>query len=174
MPIGLDPDRTVPITLSIDAGRSGAPVFHVRFPTPRRQRQVRELLDQADTAVNAWLALPRETEHQAQEAMAARDRGRGEGARLLVEALRLTLAGWTGLRDEDGQDIPWAPDAGPAVLGELLDLAELAELVNLALSETRLKATDLFFSGSRSESPSPSGAAGQAPEVAAPATASTP
>jgi len=174
MPIGLDPDRTVPITLSIDAGRSGAPVFHVRFPTPRRQRQVRELLEQANTAVNAWMSLPHETGEQAAAALAARDRGRDDGARLLVQALRLTLAGWRGLRDEDGQDIPWAPDAGPAVLGELLDLAELAELVNRAMVDTQLKANDLFFSGSRSGSPKDNGAGDPAPAGSAPATANTP
>jgi hypothetical protein len=163
----------------VDEGRSGAPVFLVRFLTPRRQRQVRELLEQADTAANAWLSVPRTTEEQAAAALDLRDRGRGDSARLLVDALRLTLRGWSGLRDEDGNEIPWAPDAGPAVLGELLDLAELAELVNRSLSETQLKASDLFLSGSQSGSPRPAGADAPQAEVAgaaaaAPASGTTP
>jgi hypothetical protein len=92
MPIGFDPNDTCLVTLDcLDQGKPDAERarFKCRFLTSGQRKRVEALVQQA---------------YQPQATDAERDA-------LINQALLLGIVGWENLRDSDGKDVPFGPEA---------------------------------------------------------------
>lgn len=163
MPISSDPARTAPYWLACDAETPEAnrPTFDCRFLTRREMRRVDELTKQA---------------------YAAKDDAQCYG--LLIDALRVGVAGWRNMFDPDGQPVPFDLSAIDGILTDQ-ELWELVYGYPRAVSRTE---HDRFLSRSPSQptgassatvaatsattSPAPPAPSGSAVD-AAPVTAAT-
>lgn len=141
MPLILDPDFVVEVTLPTDAARpkERRPVFLCRPLTSRQ-------------------AINRRRLHKASYE-AYRAENEAEGDKLRLEALGLSLVDWRNFIDGNGSPIAFDLQRLPDLLTE----KELFSLCELAASEVEAKEADFF----RSASPSPSPAAGSAPTAEA-------
>ncbi len=139
MPLALDPLQTIWISLKSDEDRPEniRPAFQVRFLTARQRRQVRE-------AINAAIAAASDEESQ----------------RLVLEAIKLGLAGWRNMTHSAAAA---ALEYDPEKLTEVLTDCELFELVGLLLEKTHLAEIDLKNSGSPSAWPTAAEPAANAP-----------
>ncbi len=125
MPLALEPDQTIEISLKIDETKppETRPAFIVRFMSSRDRRRVREQIDAAMAADN---------DEAAEQAIRT--------------ALQIGLTSWLRLKTPGGDNIPYDPDRLPDLLTDL----EMWELVGLLLEKTRLAELDRKNSGSPS------------------------
>lgn len=131
MPLGLDTDRTFPLTLT-DEDNSGV-VFHVRFLTPRA-------IDKYQTDIDA----------KRQSLINEPDKGKAliEFGRFCAEQLVTLIRSIDG-QDENGDAIPVTADA----LGAIMHVAERRALLHRALQFQSPRAHDFFFCASPSCAP---------------------
>jgi hypothetical protein len=132
MPLALDPEQTVPISLEVDKAKPDAtrPAFLCRFLTKRKMTRVLDLLKQAQATDDYDAAH-----------------------KVIDEALNVGIVGWRNIA-ADGKPIPFAPDA----YDEVLTGTEKFELAQKQISETRLAEHER----KNSSSPAPTAQAGSA------------
>lgn len=133
--IALDTSQSVEFKLPSDADRPDAPTFRAHYLTAREASRVRAAAD------DAWKAYRGST---GDDAIA-----------IAVDGLAIGLTGWTGAKDRDGADVPFAPDN---VRDFLTDL-EILELVNSFHNAILVSELDR----KKSASPSPSATEPAAP-----------
>lgn len=126
MPLALDPEQTILISLQLDQDKPAEtrPAFRVRFLSARERRQVLE-------KINAALAADHDDAAE----------------QLIVDAIRIGLVGWENLLDRSNHAVPYDSTMLPEFLTDL----ELWELVGTMLRQTRLTEADLKNLGSPSD-----------------------
>jgi hypothetical protein len=129
MPLGLDPDATINVSLKSDMQKPEdvRPAFAVRFPTPRRVRAMTAILKEIEM-------LPKSGAENWSEIALAKMR----------EVFQLSVTGWSNMI-EDGVFIPFSIDA----LTDTLSFKEQWELSQDCLYEPRVREADFFNSGSQ-------------------------
>lgn len=138
MPLAFEPGKFVKVQLKVDEGRPDRPTFTARFLTARQARQVRDLKKRIADAEDDDAACP-----------------------LVVEALGIVLAGWSGVVSADtGLEIPFEP----ARIVEALSHLEMWELLVRCEVAAALGVNDL----KKSESQSPTSSDASAAEAVQP------
>lgn len=142
MPLGTNPNKTVPIWLECDADvpEADRPTFRCRFHT-------RHQYDALYEELNAILA---KEDYEAQE-------------RELSAFIAAHLVAWQNVTDPDGKALAFAPD--PALPDLFLTSDEKFELAKLILNRPRV--TERESKKSSSSAP-PTGAGSSAPPAATP------
>jgi len=117
MPIGFDPDATMPVWLDSDADKpeESRPTFHAKYLTARARAKVRETIDKA---FDLFQKATGDDEHQIAE--------------VACEALRIQIGGWKNLPVEFSLD----------AFGEVLTPFEMILLGWKALARTRFSEID--------------------------------
>ena len=147
MPLALEPDQTIEISLKSDESKplETRPAFIVRFMSSRDRNRLRDLYA---------------------EAVDFDMKGDYESfIKNMVSIFQISLVGWHHLKAANGDYIPFDPTRLP----ELLTDVEILELARLVYAKTELEELDRKNSGS----PSDSGSAASVPTAAAPKIAAT-
>jgi hypothetical protein len=147
MPIGADPDETIPVCLTVDRDKpeESRPTFFIRFVTDRESRKMSRLFVDAAT-----IADPESPAYDPEKA-----------ATMINEAVLISLAGWRNVIHR-GKAVPFGTE-----LADFLSGAEVWELADLAIRTPKLTEQDKKKSVLQSASPTANSAKDAPPRAAA-------